>query len=150
MKPNSSKRELEQIIQRSGSTVTALTLAEGLRHMLTFYQNVRAENCPLDADGDMLLFQWGTFDWGQGRFFQCNITRQFISANSAGDEGMSQLSLTFYYAPSAAYDALKAGNRWCNSPSALAEFEAFATGTEAFRSVAHTKPAKLSLQLGGV
>ena len=26
----------------------------------------------------MLLYQWGTYDWGEGKYFQIDITRQFI------------------------------------------------------------------------
>ena len=150
MKAKSSKLELERSIQQAGSELLALTPAEGIRHMLEFYRQVRVENCPLDEDGDMLLFQWGTYDWGQGRFFQCDITRQFIESQSDDDPGMTQLSLTFNYSPSAQLDALKAGNLWCKSPDGLAEFESFVKATEAYRAVARSKPTKISLEHGAV
>jgi hypothetical protein len=33
--------------------------------MLAFYASDRAADCA-GVDGDMLLFQWGIFDWGSG------------------------------------------------------------------------------------
>ena len=150
MKPKTAKREFERFIKESGKKRGTLTPAEGIQLMLDFYWQVRAENCPLDENGDMLLYQWGTYDWGDGRFFQCDITRQFILAGTEGDDGMSQLSFTFYFHPSAEFDALKAGNRWCASPAALAAFQSFVTGTDAYRVVASSTPVKLSLEYGGV
>jgi hypothetical protein len=34
--------------------------------MIEFYVDVRADDVRLDDDGDMFLFQWGTWDWGDG------------------------------------------------------------------------------------
>ena len=31
-----------------------------------------------DEEQDMLLFQYGVFDWGQGERFELDLTRQFI------------------------------------------------------------------------
>lgn len=61
--------------------------------MAEFYHIHRAEDCEVDEDGDMLLYQWGTYDWGAGRWFEINITRQFIPSDGAEDE-ILQLSLT--------------------------------------------------------
>jgi hypothetical protein len=49
-----------------------------------------------DADGDMLLFQYGTYDWGNGKFFEFNVTRQFIKAN---EDEPYQLSMTLFFEP---------------------------------------------------
>ena len=47
--------------------IERLAAAEALELMAAFYRDVRAEDCDLDADGDMLLFQWGVYDWGTAR-----------------------------------------------------------------------------------
>jgi hypothetical protein len=31
--------------------------------MLELYSDVRADGCDLEQDGDMLLYQWGTYAW---------------------------------------------------------------------------------------
>lgn len=144
---------LEQRIGQRGTTLPELTLAQGIRLMRDFYRDVRADDCKLDEDGDMLLFQWGTYDWGDGRSFQCDITRQFIGAQPEDeyeDPPMSQLSLTFHFPPSAQFDAIKSGSRWCQRPGELPDFEAFVTGSAAYTSVHAVRPAKVTLRHGPV
>lgn len=74
MKPADVKTELEQRI----SSLSDLTPADGFRLMLDGYRDIRVEGCDLEADGDMLLFQWGTYDFGTGETFELNLTRQFL------------------------------------------------------------------------
>ncbi len=129
-----------------------LTPVQGIRLMLDFYRDVRADGCELDEDGDMLLFQWGTYDFGDGRSFQFDLTRQLTVAEPEEDDdsAMSQLSFTFHFTPSAQFDALKDGNRWCSTPDELEDFETFITGSDAHRAVATARPAKVTLEYGDV
>lgn len=91
MRPNQAKEKLEERIKQAGTPTSDLTLPQGIQLMLDFYRDVRTQGCDLDDDGDMLLFQWGTYDWdGTGPTFQCDITRQFIKAGSEGDDGQTQ------------------------------------------------------------
>ena len=62
--------------------------------MLAFYGSVRFDDVDLAADGDMLLYQWGAYDWGEGESFEFDITRQLI-LGTGEDEDIFQLSLTF-------------------------------------------------------
>jgi len=80
-----------------GTTIAALTPANSITQILEFYKQIRADNCSINEDGDMLLYQWGTYNWGEGAYFQWDITRQFIETGFEGDDGMSQLSLCFYF-----------------------------------------------------
>ncbi len=144
MQPSDSKARFEKFITDSGSLLAALTAAEATRLMLAFYRSVRAANCPLDESGDMLLFQWGAYDFGEGDTFRYDITRQFILSGSEGDEGMSQLSLTVHYAVTEPLRALK-GNRWCSSPAQAAEFEEFIRSHEATFAAATLKPLRVTL-----
>jgi hypothetical protein len=82
MRPQQAKTKLEERIKQSGTPTADLTLAQGVRLMLDFYRDVRAQGVDLDDDGDMLLFQWGTYDWdGAGRTFQCD--RRGLAAMTA-------------------------------------------------------------------
>jgi hypothetical protein len=80
----------------------------------------------------MLLFQWGTYDWGQGEHFQLDLTRQLILNDEAEDEDIWQLSLTFLFDPVGDLKAVGAGNEWCQSPHALAQFRDRVRGSTAF------------------
>ncbi len=151
MRPHQAKAKLEERVKQSGTPTSDLTLAQGIRLMLDFYQDIRAQGCDLDDDGDMLLFQWGTYDWdGTGPTFQSDITRQFIKAGSEGDDGMTQLSFTFHFPPTAELERIHSGNKWCSVPKKLPKFEKFITDSEAFKAVADTLPSKVEIHYGGV
>ncbi|HWI59671.1 MAG TPA: hypothetical protein VNZ22_20760, partial [Bacillota bacterium] len=134
----------------AGLHLTELSPAEGIRLMLDFYREVRFDGCPLEEDGDMLLFQWGPAGEGREQTFQCDISRQFIEAEVTEDDTISQLSLTFHFAPSPALRALKEGNRWCSLPDELAGFEAFITASKVYRAVETLQPTRVTLASGEV
>ena len=150
MKSKNAKKELEKLIKKSGIAMSSLTPAQGVRLMLDFYRDVRADGCELDGDGDMVLFQWGTYDFGEGKSFQFDLTRQFMVAESEHDDAMSQLSFTFHFTPSAELAKLKDGNKWCSTLDELEEFESFITDSGAYGVVATAQPMKVTLNYGGV
>ena len=151
MKLEAAKTDFEKFIAKSGFTISSLTPTDAVRVMLDFYRLIQIEDIPLEESaGDMLLYQWGTYDWGQGRFFQCDITRQFIIADSEGDDGFRQLSFTCFFQPSPTFDALKSGNRWCHSLDDLVAFETFIRESEAYQTIAALKPYKVTVEYGGV
>ena len=114
--------------------------------MLSFYRDVRADQCPLDEDADMLLYQWGTYDWGQGRSFELNITRQLIFNASGEDDDIWQLSLTFKYVPSSEFGVIGTGNKWCENITGLQEFQQFILSSQAFEVAQSTEPKNIELR----
>jgi hypothetical protein len=99
--------------------------------VLDFYEHTRIADTALDSDGDMLLFQWGTYDWGQGLRFELDLTRQAIPAEEE-DPPIFQLHCTYYYDPSKFQDII-AGDRWCHRPAQLKEFRRFVLDAEPLR-----------------
>lgn len=150
MKPRFAKIEFEKFVGQSGAAVAMLEPSEGIRLMLDFYKQIRAEGCLIGEDGDMLLYEWGTYDWGEGPFFQCDITRQFIEVGSEGDDGMSQLSMRFYFQPSEEFESLKSGNHWRSSLAEVTDFESFIKANAAYRAVVTANPVKVSLEYSGI
>lgn len=142
MKPHEAQTRFKKLIIDSGKLLPAFSAADAISFMLTFYREVRAVDCPLDEDGDSLLFQWGAY--GEDGSFSYDITRQFILAGSESDDGMSQLSLTVYFPLTDALRALK-GNRWCWSPAEVDEFEKFIHTHPATHAVLSIKPIKVTL-----
>src|SRR5438067_2763877 len=134
MKPESAESELLRRVVGAGRTLTSLQPAEGIDLMLDFYRNERVDGCPVADDGDMLLYQWGCYDWGDGESFELDITRQLIDAGGE-DEDIRQLSLTFRFVPNATLRALGDGNQWCSSPAGLSEFRSFINASAAFSAV---------------
>lgn len=137
-----------------GVVIDQLSALESIDLMAAFYREVRADDCDLDVDGDMLLFQWGVYDWGESKFFEYDITRQLIPGPASDDEEphgfIGQLSLTLKFPPSAALEEIAAGNRWCHHPSELADFLAFVRRCEATAAVKARVPIATSLTYGNV
>ena len=95
--------------------------------------------------------QWAHIPIGyRAAFFSATSSRQFIVADSDGDEGFRQLALTCFFQPSPAFDALKSGNRWHRSAEDLAGFEAFIRASSAYQAVGTLKPHKITIEYGGV
>lgn len=120
MTPGESAQAFREFIHERGHHVDLLGVSEGVRLMLEFFEE-RTCSAIAEQDGDMLLFQWGTYDWGSGRHFEIDITRQFIEAALDDDDAISQLHLTFKFQPDADLEVLK-GDEWCSARSSIAAF----------------------------
>jgi hypothetical protein len=144
MKAHESRWTLEQQITRSGLTLERLQVHEGFAFMFEFYRLQRADGCPPENDGDMLLYQWGTY--GRDECFELDLTRQFIIGD-AEDENIWQLSLTFKFASTDKLLTLGSGSKWCHEiwPRAVDDFEQFVRESEAYRAVAGLRPLKSEL-----
>jgi hypothetical protein len=81
-----------------------------------------------DENGDMLLFQYGSYDWGKGEFFEFNITRQFIKQN---EDEPYQLSMTLFFEPvdCKSYDC------WSNGFDDLEKWVENIKGTEGYKNI---------------
>ena len=134
MKCKRALKEFQRYLSRCGDKGTPQTPRSGLARMCAFYREIRADDADLEADGDMLLFQWGTYDWGHGALFEVGIVRQLIQ-RGAEDDDIWQLDLTYLFNPSDALIALGEGNRWCACPADLPAFELFLMAHPAVEAV---------------
>jgi hypothetical protein len=146
MEPVDAKTRFLNRLKLAGQSVGALTAVAGVEAMLQYYEEDRVDGCRLDEDGDMLLFQWGIYDWGNGPAFEVSIVRQLAVADDE-DEEPQQLQLVFRFPPAAGISAGEA-NRWCYSPGELPEFRRFIKGTAAFKAVGNLSPESVELQYG--
>jgi hypothetical protein len=145
MKPRAAKTRFLKRLEAAGQSLDALTPAAGVEAMLAYYAEERADGCPLDEEGDMLLFQWGTQDWGEEPAFEVSIVRQLIAA---GDEKEPrQLDLRFRFEPAVGASAGER-NRWCESPDRLSAFRRFVIGSAALKAVGRLSPKSVKLWFG--
>jgi hypothetical protein len=137
--PQHALLEFVRLLASRGLTEHTLSVADGFEALFGFYRDERplGQHFECDGDADMLLFQWGTHNWGKGEHFSLNLTRQLIVSDEAEDEAIWQLSLTFEFEPDTELRGLGSSNRWCHSPLKLTEFReyvrtsaAFAAGTQ--------------------
>lgn len=134
MVPDEARTRFFDRLEADGRPLAALTPAAGVEAMLAFYAEDRADGCDLEVDGDMLLFEWGTHDWGEGAAFEVTITRQLLVAGNEDDEPR-QLSLRIRFDPSAALGGEDAGSDWCLSPSRLEAFRHSVMGSQVVQAV---------------
>ena len=66
MKAKKAQKEFHRHLAGRGEALATLTPERGLDAMLSFYRDVRAVDCDIAEQGDMLLYQWGIYDWGKG------------------------------------------------------------------------------------
>lgn len=125
----------------------------GFAAMVDWYRAERALDAePIDSDGDMLLFQWGSKPDG----IVVDLTRQAIwldledPADEEGELVIMQLSLAYRFPPDAGSAIERSGNRWCHSPAQLVEFVAWMADTPAYRHAVSHDPAGIELDLDQV
>lgn len=145
MAPGDAQAEFTKRLRARGLELSRVSIDGGFSEAFAFYRDVRPTGCDKNLDGDMLLFQWGTYDWGKGRYFNLDLTRQFILEGTEDDEGIFQLAFTFLYDPSPVLEALRDGNRWCHSLAELPEFQRYVTSSEAYRVALGQVPTKVQL-----
>jgi hypothetical protein len=106
----------------AGVDVASLDARQSLDLMLDWYARERAEDAHrLDEDGDGLLIQWGTYDFGEVSTFQFDVTRQFITADDEDpdEDAIWQLHLTVHYDETAETAAAE-GSIWVFDPAETA------------------------------
>jgi hypothetical protein len=113
----------EQYLSEQGLNPAVEAAVRGLRSVIRFYAERRARGCDAYAEEDMLLFQWGTYDWGNGKHFEVNMTRQVMLPDTGDDEAIWQLGLTYYWLPLPELRALGSGGCWCKGLDNVAAFE---------------------------
>ncbi len=118
-----------------------------LQTMVDWYRTDRVRKVDIEADVDMLLFQWGTDEGPDGvAQFEFDLTRQFIVAGRGDDPAMFQLSWTALYETGPITEAIGSGDQWCDHPDGLSEFVAFVDGSEAARFARSTSPRRVRIE----
>lgn len=144
MKLRDTLKEFKRHLKRSGVAAMPPTPVQGATSILAFYRDVRVANVDLESNGDMLLFQWGTYDWGEGPMFEFDVTRQVIGSG-AEDDDIWQLHLTYRFAPSKILRAVGKGDRWCSRPSESAAFQRFIESHAATAAVGSSEKGQVRL-----
>lgn len=140
MKSADALHEFTRQLAARGTMASNVSVRDGIDAMLEFYRSTRADDCSLADDGDMLLFQWGTYDRGQGPELELDITRQFVRGVGEDDD-LWQLSLTFVFPP----QPIASGDRWCHRPDEADDLARFVRSHEAYTAATRATPVRVEL-----
>jgi hypothetical protein len=142
-------RELDKTFQRfandRGVDLMLAPFEIGMSALIEFYAIQRFSDCDLSADGDMLLYQWGTNQWAEPPSFELDLTRQIIFSDATDDEAIWQMHLTYHFGPTERTGGIEAGDCWLSNPEKAQEFAASVMDSAAIRAVIGQKPTAVSV-----
>lgn len=114
--------------------------------VLEMYRDYRLDGTENSPDGDLLVFQWGIYGWGENEAFEVDLTRQTMIPRPGDEPALARLRCTLRYNPEH-YDHLDEGNASCASPTLLDDFEAFVLTSPVVRAVASAEPFDIVIKL---
>ena len=96
------------------------------------------------SNADMLLFQFGCYDWGEGEFFELDVTRQL---SGEPDSPIEQLHCTISYPVNDSLLKLGEDNFWCENRFDVAKFESRVLNHDAFQLCIPLKVNKSEIEV---
>jgi hypothetical protein len=111
-----------------------------------FYATMPASGLSSSPDGDMLLFQYGVYDWGRGEFFEFDLTRQFTASGNGDDDTISQLHCTTMFEPTPELRAIRPSNTWCYDLAELPAFKNAILASEAYQAALIATPIRREIR----
>jgi hypothetical protein len=102
---SAAKDDLTSFLGASNTTEFGPVPDHVFEAFLRYYATVSYVGCDRSRDADMLLFEYGVYDWGEGKRFQLDFVRQFIVGDLEDESQLEQLRLTLFYPPEVAGDA---------------------------------------------
>jgi hypothetical protein len=130
-----------------GIDVDGLSLSDFPHLLIDYHKDVEFTEVSRADDGDMLLFQYGTYDWGEGLFFEIDFTRQFYQFfTDTDDHEIIQQSFTFYLDPKD-LDHVTSFNLWSNALESIEEFETMILKSEGYIEAVRRTPEKFEISV---
>lgn len=100
-----------EFLQGKGLDIQGLSLKIFPNLFIEYVEKVKFSGFNEENNSDMLLFQYGNYDWGNGKYFEVNFTRQLYEIFADGSHQILQLGITFYY-DSETFSNVKSFNKW--------------------------------------
>ena len=110
----------------------------------SLFQELKVRDLSDAEDGDMVLYQYGTYDWGNefGKHFSFDITRQFISPE---DDEPYQLHFVLIYDPEQ-FEGLRGYNCWNTDFADFESFIAHIKATDGFKLADKFEPKAYQIE----
>lgn len=133
-----------------GISVDDLSFSHFPRLLIDYHNDIEFPDISRADDSDMLLFQYGTYDWGEGRSFEIDFTRQFYQLfTDTEDHEIIQQSFTFYFDPKG-FDHVTSFDLWSNAVENMDEFERMILNSDGYREALQRTPEKFEISIADV
>lgn len=140
--------DFKTFVVDEGCLLSDLSVNDGFTLFLKFYQTKRVKTYDIQKDEDMLLFEYGVYDWGDGESFYLSFTRQLSSANPRAK--IWQFKLQFKFPVEERLTEIQGDNLWCSDLNGLEVFMDKVVTSPAFQTVADSRNGELRLTLFSV
>lgn len=127
------------------SILKELTPEKALELIIEFYHSTQVKGVDRDIqDNDMLLFQYGTYDWhdGNGSNFSLDFTRQIILEI---EHEPYQIGFILYYPPGIVGD-IGSYNRWSIADQSVGDWATEIKSTKGFKMVSSRKAKSFEIR----
>jgi hypothetical protein len=140
--------ELAALVQATRDVAGAAAFPSAFAWIAERYRHDRLSGTDLAEDGDVLLYQWGVLDWGDGLHATIDLTRQVLraAASPGGDPSVWQLHCCFRFPPPL-LNRIKNGKSWCAHPDRLAPFLAAMPAAPAWQRLQDAQPIDVVVRL---
>jgi hypothetical protein len=150
MNPDDITKLFAAFLLRKGIVLEQVTPPQAIDLMVEFHSSVQCDWAARHPHSDMLLFQYGVYDWGHGENFELNVTRQLmhVYAEDVGETVVYfQLELTLFYKPDT-YREIPDFNRWSMDCQSIAEFVNEMKKTDGYLRACCDVPRKVEMNGG--
>jgi hypothetical protein len=112
-----------------------------------YYKEIPFEEVDRENDGDILLYQYGIYDWGEGRYFEIDLTRQFYEVFAeTEDQQIFQQRVVFYFSADK-FEQIQPFNSWSNECTDLDDFRQRILDSDGFVAASREIPLKLEVSV---
>jgi len=112
--------------------------------LLRFYAQVRVNGCDPADDEDMLLLDWGSYDWGEGRAYEVDLSRQVVLPGRT-DEAVVELHVVYRFPNTGELAKIPVGNDWWGSPGSVDDFAEALKSNVAVAAAAGAEPLSVEI-----
>jgi hypothetical protein len=142
------ENELAALVQATRDTAGTRSFPSAFAWVGERYLHERVSGTDLAEDGDVLLYQWGVLDWGDGLHATIDLTRQILrpATSPGGDPSVWQLHCCFRFDPPL-LNRIKNGKSWCAHPDHLAPFLTEMRTSPAWERLQHAQPIDVVVRL---
>lgn len=140
--------EFKTLVIDKGYLLSDLSVNDGFTLFLQFYQIKRVKAYDIQKDQDMLLFEYGVYDWGDGESFYLSFTRQLSSSSPWAK--MWQFKLQFKFPVVQELSEISSDNLWCSGLNEVDLFRDNIATSVGFQSVSANRDGTISLALFSV